>query len=597
MIQELILDRYRIIERIGRGGYGEVLKAEDTLMTRTVAIKRIDRAATTSSRTLNEARAAGQLNHPNVVTVYDLEQDDEFFYLIMEYIDGVTLAKILQAKSPLSIEESLDIAVQIADALEAAHAMEIVHRDIKPDNIMITKNGEIKVTDFGIARLATSTITADGDILGTLAYMSPEQAKGGRIDARTDIFSLGVVIYQMLSGASPFASATPAGIVFKITNLEPQSLTEVNDQVSLDLNSLIMRTLEKKRTNRLDDVTILRHYLESMRTAKVPERKVIKPLYKLAKTESPEEVKEYRGPLQPFLGVLSDIKERVAAFVKRHRKTVERFVNAGLAAALLGVFMNGSGVYTRNLTIGILAAYIIAAVIFPRVGLAAGFAVLAFPVADYSLILTVFLMLGLFLWCLSFWLARPIKTVFTFLAPFSTWFGAGLSYPLIAGLLWNPLEALLIGSGGGLIVIFIDLFGAKTVHFMAAANIYKINSLAGTLNPIVAFTSLIHPFMETPLLLAQPALWGVVAITISVIAKRRSFRTDFYGLVAGGCVMFFGELILLTNFHWGLSYVDTLLKTFFASLIIPLGLLPILPRRTTGFEKDEEDDEDDEEEE
>lgn len=215
MTEELVLNRYRIIERVGRGGNGEVFKAEDTLMNRIVAVKRIELNAKTSARTINEARAAASLNHPNVVTVFDLAEDDDFRYLIMEFIDGVPLSRVLRAKSPLSTEEALDIAILISDALEAAHAMEIIHRDIKPDNIMITKDGNLKVTDFGIAKLGSSTMTAEGDILGTFAYMSPEQAKGGRIDARTDIFSLGVIMYEMLGGASPFASATPAGIVYR----------------------------------------------------------------------------------------------------------------------------------------------------------------------------------------------------------------------------------------------------------------------------------------------------------------------------------------------------------------------------------------------
>jgi len=527
------------------------------------------------------------------VTVHDLEHDNEFFYLIMEYIDGVTLSQILAAKAPLTIEESLDVAIQIADALEAAHAMDIVHRDIKPDNIMITRNGDVKVTDFGIAKLSASTMTADGDIMGTFAYMSPEQAKGGRVDARTDIFSLGVVLYQMLTGASPFASATPAGIVFKITSLEPQPLYELNDRISSDLDSLVMRTLEKKRSDRIDDVTVLRHYLESMRTARLPARKIIKPLYRLAQAGQPEESQEYLGPLKPLVESAGDAKERVAAFVKRHRKIFERFGNAVLATLILSFFLTKTGFYMPGITSAIPFVYFVVAVLFPRVGLAGGLAFLALPIADFSLIMAVLYSVGIFVWGLSFWLIRPLKTVYLFLSPLLALAGSGLSFPLITGLFFNPLEAIILGIAGGFAVEFLYLFNMKTIAFIAAPNVYGLKAaLAGSLNPISATGALIKPFLASPLLIVQPILWGGVAALISVTAKRRSLKTDFYGLTAGAAVLLVGQLALMINFQWGSTYIDTLLKTLAASLILPLGLLPALPRRgvySEDFEGEEED--------
>ncbi len=599
MIQEVILDRYRIIDRIGRGGHGEVFKAEDTLMSRVVAIKRIEATSKASGRAMNEARAAGQLNHPNVMTVYDLEHDDEFSYLIMEYIDGVTLTQVMAAKSPLSIEESLDIAIQIADALEAAHSMDIVHRDIKPDNIMITRNGDVKVTDFGIAKLAASTMTVEGDIMGTFAYMSPEQAKGSRVDARTDISSLGVVVYQMLTGASPFASATPAGIVFKITSLEPQPLYELNDLVSTDLDSLIMRTLEKKQSDRLDDVTILRHYLESMRTARLPARKLIKPLYKLAQAGRAEEPRDYTGPFKPFIESSGDAKERATAFIKSHRKIFERFGNAVLATLLLAFFLTKTGFYTPEITNAIPFAYFAAAVIFPRVGLAGGLAFLALPIADFSLIMAVLYSVGLFVWGLSFWLVRPLKTVYIFVSPLLALIGSGLSYPLITGLFFNPLEAILLGIAGGFSVEFLYLFNMPTVAYIAAPNVYALKTaLAGSLNPIAATAALLKPFLASPLLIVQPILWGGVSAIVSVMAKRRSLKTDFYGLAAGAVVLLVGQLALMINFQWDAAYIDALLKTLAASLILPVGLLLVLPRRGVygeDYEEEEDAEEEDEE--
>jgi hypothetical protein len=596
MTEPMILDRYRIIEQVGRGGYGEVFRAEDTLMNRTVAVKRIDLSDKTSARTLTEARAAGQLNHPNVVTVFDLEHDDRYSYLIMEFIDGVTLSNILQAKSPLSIEESLDIAIQIADALEAAHAMDIVHRDIKPDNIMITKDGNVKVTDFGIARLGASTLTVEGDVLGTFAYMSPEQAKGGRIDARTDVFSLGVVIYEMLTGVSPFASATPAGIVFKITNLDAQPPSEINPGISADLESLILRALEKKRSQRLDDVTIMRHYLESMRSAKSPSHKVIKPLYKLVKSGQTMTAKEYEGPMSSFVGGLADAKESAATWLNRHRSLTNRVINALVATLVLTWFLSKTGFYAGEIQAVMPFAYCAAALLFPRVGLAAGFAILFLPLADYSLIVAVLAMIIVFLWMLSFWLFKPAKSVFAFWGPITAAAGVGLSYPLAAGLLWGPVAAGFIGFLGGLGVVLSDLFNSKTIHFIQLSNSFGVkHELAGSLDPLTAIGAVFHPFVRSPALLLQPLLWAGVAVLISFLSKRRSLSGDARALAIGAGVLLFGELALMTAFHWSPSFIDVLLKSWVASLIIPVGLLAALPRRSFGLEDAaDEDDEDDE---
>jgi hypothetical protein len=597
MTDELVLNRYRIIERVGRGGNGEVFRAEDTLMNRTVAVKRIELNDKTSARAINEARAAASLNHPNVVTMFDLAEDEHFRYLIMEFIDGVPLSRVLRAKSPLTVEESLDVAIQIADALEAAHSMEIVHRDIKPDNIMVTRDGNIKVTDFGIAKLGASDMTAEGDILGTFAYMSPEQARGGRIDSRTDIFSLGVILYEMLGGVSPFGSATPAGIVYKITTLEPRRLSELNETVGPDLESLIARALEKKRTDRLDDVTILRHYLESMRTAKTPTRKVIKGLYKAASGTEEAPVREYDGPFKEVFGAVSDVKEAVAGFLLSHRGLTERFANAAVAAVMLTFFLTKTGFYAGEITALIPFVYFGAALLFPRIGLAAGFAVICLPIADYSLIVAVFAAIAIFLWLLSFWLGRPAKTVFAFLAPLGVMGGTGLSFPLATGLLWKPTDAGLIAFLGGLGVTFFDLFNSKTIHFITAQNKFGLEkALSGQLNPIAAFSDLFKPFTHSPILLAQPVLWAAVAIGISLFAKRRSLRSDLYALAAGAAALLVGQLALMTIFHWNAANIDNLLKTFIASLILPIGLAFILPRRSFSAEdtEDDEDEEDDE---
>ena len=210
------LSHYKILEELGRGGMGIVYKAEVTKLDRTVAIKVLPSAALASeddrARFYREAKAAAQLHHPNIASVFEIDEavpegskdDDLRPFISMEFIEGETLHDRIQ-KGPLKLEEAVRIASQIASGLEAAHEKDIVHRDLKSQNVMLTAKGEAKILDFGLAQTSASTkLTRMGSTLGTVAYMSPEQAQGAAVDNRTDIWSLGVVLYEMIAGTSPF---------------------------------------------------------------------------------------------------------------------------------------------------------------------------------------------------------------------------------------------------------------------------------------------------------------------------------------------------------------------------------------------------------
>jgi eukaryotic-like serine/threonine-protein kinase len=236
------VSHYRILEKLGAGGMGVVYLAEDMKLGRKVAIKILSHEYTTNKDRLHrfdqEAAAASNLNHPNILTIHEVGDDDGCHYIATEYIDGVTLRRKLAA-SHLEAPEILDIALQIASALQEAHAAGIVHRDIKPDNIMIRRNGYVKVLDFGLAKL-TETVdrtpldtesptrvlvqTDAGVVMGTSHYMSPEQARGKPVDARSDIWSLGVVIYEMVAGRTPFEGETSTDVIVAITQKEPPPL-------------------------------------------------------------------------------------------------------------------------------------------------------------------------------------------------------------------------------------------------------------------------------------------------------------------------------------------------------------------------------------
>jgi eukaryotic-like serine/threonine-protein kinase len=224
------LSHYRIISKIGAGGMGEVYLAQDTKLDRKVAIKflheEFSKDADKLSRFVQEAKAASALNHPNILTVYEIGEVDGKNYIATELIEGETLSRRLRGES-MSLNSTLDVAIQIASALQAAHNAGIVHRDIKPDNVMIRPDGFVKLLDFGIAKLAEknrepideeaataiSAGTSPGMIVGTAAYMSPEQARGKQVDARTDIFSFGVVLYEMLTKRHPFEGENAMDVI------------------------------------------------------------------------------------------------------------------------------------------------------------------------------------------------------------------------------------------------------------------------------------------------------------------------------------------------------------------------------------------------
>jgi len=266
------LGRYEVLGELGQGAMGTVYQARDPLIDRVVAIKTInlslalDEKEEYEGRFYQEAKAAGGLNHPNIVTIYDVGKSGDVAYIAMELLDGCELRDILDEEPILPLEQVLDIVAQVAEGLHYAHEHDIVHRDIKPANVMVLRNGHAKITDFGIARMAFSAVrTQTGMVLGSPKYMSPEQVKGKEIDQRSDVFSLGVMLYEMLTGQTPFNGDNVNAITYQTLHTIPAPPKTLNSSLPEMINFIVAKALAKDQDERYQNALDFAHDLRACR--------------------------------------------------------------------------------------------------------------------------------------------------------------------------------------------------------------------------------------------------------------------------------------------------------------------------------------------
>lgn len=268
MIGKQLGGRYEILGRVGGGGMAIVYKGLDILLHRHVAVKVLRQQYVHDEefiqRFRREAQAAASLSHPNVVSIYDVGQEEDIHYIVMEYIEGTTLNELIKERAPLQVEEAVHIAGQICDALDHAHHNQIIHRDIKPHNILMGKNGRVKVTDFGIARAVTSsTITQTGSVVGSVHYFSPEHAKGTPTGEQSDLYSLGIVMYQMLTGRLPFLGESPISVALKHLQEDVEEPRKVNPLIPQSVENIILRAMRKSTSERYRSAKDMLSDLES----------------------------------------------------------------------------------------------------------------------------------------------------------------------------------------------------------------------------------------------------------------------------------------------------------------------------------------------
>lgn len=281
MLEDGTLGRYKIITKIGSGGMGDVYLAEDSKLERKVALKTLPTDVASDSermsRFIHEAKTASALNHPNIITIYEINDDEETPFIAMEYVPGNTITKLMKGGRPVDLELALDIATQVAGALWAAHEAKVVHRDIKPDNIIVRPDGVVKVLDFGLAKLTENDGLSDpeaetiahrtnpGMILGTASFMSPEQARGKDVDGRSDIFSFGTVLFHMFAGHLPFSGENYIDVIASILHKEPPPLSDYSDDVPHSIDALVRKCLRKNRDERFQSAKELQADLRDIR--------------------------------------------------------------------------------------------------------------------------------------------------------------------------------------------------------------------------------------------------------------------------------------------------------------------------------------------
>jgi serine/threonine-protein kinase len=573
--KELLLDRYKIISKLGKGGFSDVYRAFDTRMERVVAIKQVDLGRHTAEQVLREARTVALLNHPNIVTIHEFEEEDDKCYLIMELLDGLPLSRILSKISPLTEEEAIVIASEVCKALDVAHGRGIVHRDIKPSNIMVLFDGRIKVMDFGIAHLKGAANTAGGNIIGTFAYMSPEQARGGIVDERSDIYSLATMLYEMLTDCIPLSGESMAETLKMIQTVDPHPPSMLNPELNQKTDSCVLKALSKNPRARYQSAELFSKALNNLHPEVLYPEEVLEGLI--------ERYAEYDDEI--------DLEEELDWRGRLWRGIEER--SPAIARATIAILLSYPFFNMPSKVFGILSgfSFIIAIFIYfmvllrPDLGIGLALSLQSIVLIKYSV--------GLFLvvvpLLIPFWMFAARRWPLLSITPISgALFGIlriPFVLPILAGLLAEPVVAAVVSGAGCVVFETMNIFLSQSTG-SGVANAYGVwEQIKGVSNPIVVGSKIIVPFFSNPVLLLQPVLWALASATTAILRGKNRW---FLATVGGLTVLIMGYQALASNLTKPSIQMADLMQGISFSLIILL-LLSVFRPPATSHSEDEDD--------
>lgn len=562
---DLLLGRYEIEELIGEGGFGKVWRAFDTRMERPVAIKEVPRTAKTAVRAIREARTVAVLNHPNVVTVYEFEETPEAYYMIMEHLEGLTLAEILDAVGQLPYEVALAVGTEICHALEKAHLSEVIHRDVKPENVMLLPDGRVKVMDFGIARLHGRPMSKEEQVAGTVWYASPELLTGGVVDDRSDLFSLGIIVYEMLTGVSPFDASTPAAVMFQITNTIPQPPSALNSRIGKRLDDALLQALEKDPDDRFEGVIDFRYRLEKALPSDAQPTKLLKAFARKLYHEEPIE--------EAVPGFLEDARGWLWESVHDRTELVRRLLTATVVAAALVYLIVGSGLTSLTLEWAAPAIAWVTTLLTPTIGIAVAFTLVSARAFAVSATAGVVVSIAMITYWLLFTRLRPFESLLPFAAPLAVSLRLGLLFPVLVGYSLPPPTAAIVAGLGALCL---ELFGVLTTG--------KLLLLGLTVSPVTiaepaSLLKLAATFLVNPLLILQPLLWAAIAATVAVVAQQRGPLLDALATLGSLGVLAIAYLAVFNPVPPSGNLDGPVMQSVAFSLIIMLVVLATFPYR------------------
>lgn len=542
----LLHDRYRVSRKLGSGSFATVYLAEDTLMGRNVAVKVVEDAVDADGRALREAQAAAKLDHPNIVTVFEVVSESDRTYLFTEYVEGHTLRE-LYSRRRLTDVQLIEAGIQIAKALEHAHKRGVIHRDIKPENIMLASSDDVdvRVMDFGVAKLEDlSSVTMDGDLVGTLAYMAPEQLEGRAVDARADVYSLSLTIYEGLTGSNPLRGKEPAEILRGPSLMVFSHLSRLRPDLPEILDTALHRGLEKEAAKR-PDAAGLRRMLEQA-----------------AKEMPAPELRE-----APTVRVAAALG--AAATNRRLHYVAEHVVAGGASLATAAYLLPHTPFYPPQAIVPIAAGVAFVSLLSPTVGGALTLLVLAPPVFDFGVGWgVIYAVVTVLTFALLRWRGRQWAALLPASVPALVAGGVGLAVPPLAGFLlrrWGPLAGLLSGM---VLVVAAGLGLWDLVPFtFSAAPAEGLGAARHAASPGDVIVDLARFLDRRPELLLQVGLFAVFSLPMRRIltgtVPRRLWLASLYlGLM-------FGAFLLLPPALLGVS-VDavTFAQAFWPCAII-----------------------------